>query len=325
MPKSYNHSSAHVEWGPQGHQLIAGAADQLLYSSTKIKVNEILAPLKTVHLRDIATWADVIKGSDPTDPDTQKFIHDFKDRGRTWHFVDLPIEASCYDRKNYEKFTRDDDVVQTINKCIDILLEKNFVMSKLNALRWITHLVGDVHQPLHVGCGYIDERGTMPKLIYDPDTIQTLGLKDDHGGGFLFFTLDTKKEQNLHSYWDSMFGFNEGKDDLIDNIPLAKEQEEMINILIMEIKAKANKVSTNNDYKEKPINEWANIWATESLFKAREAHKSIIIEKKINNKKYMVSWEGQDNYEKRCLPIIREQITSATERLAKLLNTIFGN
>jgi hypothetical protein len=62
--------------------------------------------------------------------------------------------ASDDDRVRH--FTRDDDVLHMIHACIRILEEDSNVdgWTKVQALRWLIHLVEDLHQPMHVTTGY---------------------------------------------------------------------------------------------------------------------------------------------------------------------------
>lgn len=73
--------------------------------------------------------------------------------------------------------------------------------TKLQALRWIVHLAGDLHQPLHITSGYYDAHGDLadPKLISHPVAASAEGIINDRGGNGLLFT----KSNNLHAVWDA--------------------------------------------------------------------------------------------------------------------------
>jgi hypothetical protein len=94
-------------------------------------------------------------GPKPGDDDeTVAFLNDPKNKAQdTWHYVNIPALAENYDREKYPDFTRDDDVVQMTLQAINVLQGRSDRFSELNALRLITHYVGDLHQPIHVGCG----------------------------------------------------------------------------------------------------------------------------------------------------------------------------
>lgn len=311
-----------ISWGNTGHQLIAATAEKLLSENVFTVISKILKPIGNNHLKDIAIWADQIKYSNPKDPDSIQFIKDFPGRGKAWHFVDLPLGADAYDRNLYPEFTREDDIVQTINRCIDVLLDKNSSMSKLNALRWLTHLVGDIHQPLHVGCGYIDETGEKSRLNFDPKFILENNLSSDHGGNFIILSKELENELNLHSYWDGMLGFEEPADIALGNTGITKQEAEIVDLLVTTLKNNERPL-TNQIHGADTTGRYAKDWATESLGKAREAYKTIEIESKLVNKKFRVSWEGKEKYEIRCEPIVKEQIQLAAQRLSIILNAIF--
>jgi hypothetical protein len=313
-----------LEWGPRGHQLIAQAAEQLLTEKASNAVKNILSTLENANLKSIAIWADLIKSNPPNDDDTTQFLKDYpKKVSEKWHFVDLPLEAAAYDRTLYSTFTRDDDIVQILNRSINVLFDKDSMMSKLNGLRWITHLVGDIHQPLHVGCGYIDESGAKPILNFNPEYIQSHNLSSDQGGNFIILSKDSEKELNLHSYWDGMLGFKEPTNIGLADTTWTENEEALVNQIINTIKSSEKKWFIDEVYESATIDQWAAGWATESLAKAREAYKTIVIESKISDRKFRVAWEGKEKYETRCTPIVKEQLQKAIQRLAKLLNTIF--
>jgi hypothetical protein len=89
-------------------------------------------------------------------------------------------------------------VVRTLLRCVAILEGREAVpgLTTAIALRFLIHLVGDVHQPLHVSSGYLDLRDPVaPRLVADPATVP--GALADNGGNKLFFAMAT-----LHAAWD---------------------------------------------------------------------------------------------------------------------------
>src|SRR5262245_14174381 len=193
-------------WAISRHELIAGVAARLLEQHASAEVARILAPLGAQSsLEDIAGWADQIKGlsaDDGGDPDTIQFLTDFpNDASRDWHYVNLPLGVRNYAEAAELGFTREDDVVQMIGESVRVLQGNSNIMSKLNALRWLVHLVGDVHQPIHVGCGFVSTTDNVPQLVRDPQQIIQNNLSHDRGGNNL--VLPVSGAVNLHSYWDS--------------------------------------------------------------------------------------------------------------------------
>lgn len=161
-------------WSAQGHQAIAEAAQASLQEPTALAIARILGTdhLTPHALAEQATWADEIRarsdfgtvahGWGPDDvKEADTFNRDHKDNAQ-WHFVNLPVGASGYPNHTTPEgdpllqFVSPSDVVQIVKQCIERLEspDESATFTKKQALRWLIHLVGDVHQPLHVTTGY---------------------------------------------------------------------------------------------------------------------------------------------------------------------------
>ncbi|MGH9801818.1 MAG: S1/P1 nuclease, partial [Blastocatellia bacterium] len=155
-----------LAWGPDGHKTVGKLASLFLEANqstnTLNRIKQILR--QNENLSGVSIWADTIKGlpTGPTvtnnDPDTQAFLRDPRNKDhRNWHFDDLPLDCDSYDACSVApiKFNNPTDVVQMINLCVTTLRSNaaNPRFSKRNALRLLVHLVGDLHQPMHVGSG----------------------------------------------------------------------------------------------------------------------------------------------------------------------------
>lgn len=126
-------------WGMLGHRVVGEVASQHLSTKAKSKISSILGDMT---LAEVSNWMDDIKSNSSYDS------------LRPWHYTTIP------DGKTYADITPSEkgDVVQGINKMVEGLksgdlspkLEKEYLMI-------LVHLVGDVHQPLHVGNG--EDRG----------------------------------------------------------------------------------------------------------------------------------------------------------------------
>src|SRR5215469_12510170 len=72
-------------------------------------------------------------------------------------------------------FSSQNDIVHAIRTAIDVLEARSSRFTKVQALRIIVHLVGDIHQPLHTVSGYYDVTDLEhPKLISDPGAARLL-------------------------------------------------------------------------------------------------------------------------------------------------------
>jgi hypothetical protein len=184
-----------------GHQTIGAIADAQLTMETRAAIGSLLRPAET--LATIATWPDDLKrakkntGPLAHDPEAEHFNQAFADN-REWHYVDLPLDTAAY--TNTTVGSRPNDIVHAIRRCVLVLEAKAIApseMSRVQALRWLVHLLGDLHQPFHVGSGYyrFDDHH-QAHLITDPH--QAVGKEDDHGGNLLFY----EAEEELHALWD---------------------------------------------------------------------------------------------------------------------------
>ncbi|MHC2463360.1 S1/P1 nuclease [Bradyrhizobium embrapense] len=80
----------------------------------------------------------------------------------TYHFDDISILRDRFDR--YFQGTNEHDIVAAINAAIAVLQDRPSpppfrIATKAEALFLLSHLIGDLHQPLHVGAVYLDLQG----------------------------------------------------------------------------------------------------------------------------------------------------------------------
>jgi hypothetical protein len=126
-------------WGTQGHQVVANLAYAQLSAQARLQVDKLLAPEPGATLASISTWADQTRNK-TTAP---------------WHYVNFPRDTCTYDA------ARDcpdgQCVVGAIDRQLAVLASNASDEKRLLALKYIVHLVADVHQPLHAG--YADDRG----------------------------------------------------------------------------------------------------------------------------------------------------------------------
>lgn len=301
-------------WNTSRHELIASASQKLLQDKTAIlnRIWAILDPLKTRDLADIAGWADEIKRRKPTaddDPDTVTFLQDERNkRSDTWHFVDLPLNCDKYSRSDFPEFTSDSDIVQMIHLAVNSLAGNSNRFSRLNALRLVVHLVGDLHQPLHVACGYLHEGDGTAEIVRDPEVIKSESLKSDRGGNRLLLPLGPNSP-NLHSYWDGKLGGDITITTFGSSEPVMNEE------IIRVAKAASYQVTS---LVATPAQTEIEAWATESLLAAREAYRNIEIDA-AEHAGFRVQWEGKSSYDSRCSPILQGRLTAAARNLAGLL------
>ena len=160
-------------WGREGHRLTALVAEAYLTPQTKAEVVELL---HSETLADVAPWADEYRVDHP---ETAK-----------WHFVDIPKADATFDRnRDCPVSTTDpkspwrdcvtDRILYFEGRLGDTLLPPS---ERAIALKFLVHLIGDIHQPLHA-------------------------MGDDRGGNnihvtFLGSTQCGSYQCNLHGVWD---------------------------------------------------------------------------------------------------------------------------
>lgn len=137
-------SNQSFAWGPKGHQIVGDIAQAHLTEATLQNLHQLLGG--DVNLAAIANWADDIKAKRP--------------ESYGWHFVDIPKDSSgfsqardCYQPDEKRPSSKDDHhncVVDRINMFKLVLANKAAPQEdRIEALKYIVHFVGDIHQPLH--------------------------------------------------------------------------------------------------------------------------------------------------------------------------------
>jgi hypothetical protein len=150
-----------LAWGKTGHRVVAAIADTQLSGLARAHVKEILGGAES--LDEAANWPDEMRSAPG----------EFWQKTATpWHYVTL--NGIIYDHAPPEG-----DALQALTHFRSVLLDpKASLADKQMALRFIVHLVGDLHQPLHVGkC--CDKGGNDVKVTW------------------------FGKPTNLHAVWDS--------------------------------------------------------------------------------------------------------------------------
>lgn len=298
-----NNTSPLTEFSAPRHRTIAEVAESFLTPKAAKAVKKLLQKVQAGSLKDIAPWADSIKPNNrniPTDIETTRFLNKFPNT-REWHFVDLPVDAGAYDTTTYAAFTREDDVVHTIIECIHILTGQSNKFSKPNALRWLVHLLGDIHQPLHIACSYIDYSKPKPRLVFKKEEILKKNLlqKSDRGGNKINLPIGSKGKA-LHSYWDDDLPKKDDDfSDAVYNPPAAVDPDKLDSL--------------------------PALWVSENVKLVRQAYRGLTVTgRNATHATYVdVSW-NRAAYDKRCIPLIKDLSLKAASRLAFLLNTIYA-
>lgn len=171
-----------IAWSALGHKLVGELAQRHLTPVAKAEVARLLAGEPDPTLAGVATWADTLRDKDP---------ERFKQTSR-WHYVNLSSDSCRYAP---ERDCKDGQcVIAAIAAQRAILADRNQpVAARRDALKFLVHLVGDVHQPLHANARN-DQGGNRYQISLRTDIEPEAYARDRYVGGVM--------GTNLHSVWD---------------------------------------------------------------------------------------------------------------------------
>ena len=133
-------SPAALAWSALGHRLVGAIAERHLDPAAEAQVRALLAGEPDPTLAGVAYWADALRNDDPPR---------FKATSR-WHYInargggcDFDLARDCPDGGC---------VVAQIQRQRAILADRTQPReARRDALKFLVHLVGDAHQPMHAG------------------------------------------------------------------------------------------------------------------------------------------------------------------------------
>lgn len=186
-----------MAWGREGHQTTALIAFMLL---TPRAQKNVLAVLQEIKITEAATWPDNIKraGKGCVMPGAAGCNPEYRPETDHWHYVDIPFERDKYDPQADCRASRYGDcIIPAIEEFRDILNQSTRRAFAANsdeqkrklhdALSFIVHFLGDLHQPLHCA-----------------------EKNHDAGGNLVYVTWEGEPKYpyddvwNLHSIWDEV-------------------------------------------------------------------------------------------------------------------------
>lgn len=146
-------------YGPVGHIIAGLAAEPQVCAEARVTIDRLA---DGASLADIGLWADRVRGD-------ARWAH-----AAPWHYINVPDAASLRDVAH----PPEGDVLEAIERYRAVLGDRRRAAAdRLEALRWLVHLVVDLHQPLHVGRAE-DRGGNTIDVHYEDETV------------------------NLHAFWD---------------------------------------------------------------------------------------------------------------------------
>jgi hypothetical protein len=180
--------------------------------------------------------------------------------------------------------------------------------TKRDALRMLAHLVGDMHQPLHVGNAFVTASGAPRFVVPDGPT----GWRSTSGGNALVYGPNDRF--NLHSYWDAHI------------VNLAMRNDDVVTFA-MRLKGEVPPTFEWRDTGDP--DRWPERWLNEGLGYAKEAHRDIKLTLYLgadDTGRTPHRWRIQQppDYDQRSRERVRVQLAKGGYRLAALLMAIWG-
>lgn len=148
-------SSHLLGWGNTGHRIVGKVAEDFLTEKAKQNIIKLIGHHD---LAMVSNWADEIK-SDPN------WRH-----ANDWHYATIP------DGEDYKPGKHRGKIIEKVQEFSEVLLEhKSLKLEKQNALKFLIHFIGDIHQPLHIGNGN-DRGGNSVKVKWfnEPTNLHTV-------------------------------------------------------------------------------------------------------------------------------------------------------
>lgn len=313
-------------WGADGHQSVGAIADAMV-AGTKAG-QEIKTILGDSSLERVAVWGDCVKGISPEKdfaytsagkyPECAAFetpagISAMSDyvRRNTNNCSPAPNEESCHKQYHYADValqhedyqagyvgTSGHDVVHAIAAAVLVLQgqpqPKPFQFKdQREALALLTHYVGDIHQPLHVGSVFLDADGK----IVNPDEGKYEPGSNTVGGNALQGPCG-----NLHALWD--------------DIPAPFKRGRMNE----DLTKKARNISKAAAAPE----QWPALWATDAIHQSKTLFAGAQFSKSTPNPRGN-SWSIALplEYEKTMASMKEQALIKAGAHLAQLLQSIW--
>jgi hypothetical protein len=150
-------------WGPRGHEVVAHIAAMNLTPKARAAVAGLLGGEAEAMMAINASWADEIREARPqTGP---------------WHYVNLQLSQDMRYRPARD-CPRDNCVVAQILRQDAVLRSNAPPGTKAEALKFLIHFIGDIHQPLHAADNR-DRGGNQVPLRYRGQRINLHHFWDD--------------------------------------------------------------------------------------------------------------------------------------------------
>lgn len=278
--------------GKVGHKVVCQIAYEHLTPSIQHKVNELLTHLPKQHKNlinkynyksnstaisyiDTCSWADAIKRD-------KSF-----DKYKSWHYISVQRDANEVTESSCDKNCITNAIV--LHK--DMLANETNEWRKLQALMFLSHWLGDIHQPMHVG------------------------FSSDRGGNSIKIKYNETKCENMHWLWDECLLYPTSK---------VRDQDRFYESVYNKVSARW-KNSPINLWQQDSLYTWAteslNIGKTPSVMYCHidKNNACIPLTKILKNKANRQVVKLPESYQSTHQPILEKRLLQAGARLAETL------
>jgi hypothetical protein len=295
-------------WGCKGHEIVALIAEAHLNPRAHAMALIILAdgPISPTLSRyckepgldafvDSSTWAD----------DERTVIPDTA----PWHFIDIPRGARESSISEYCPPATGCITTALANQLVILRDSHATAQSRADALRFVIHFVGDIHQPLHASTN--DDRGgnCIPVAFFDRAPRETNPVQENY-------------DPNLHEVWDV---------EIIERFVNGQTPQEAADELETVFRAQIP------GWQSQPANFKSWAWESHQLAESTAYGRlpaKIAIETPrpidscadddhISTRMLRLNENPAADYQNAAAPVVQEQLAKAGARLAALLNSIW--
>lgn len=174
-------------WGFAGHRIVCDIAFREAHANTQARIRTLISTDQEFQrFADSCVWADDVRRRvNAGEPAFQRFA-----RLNNAHFVNFTRDAAIINANGCTRVVgaeRQPCVIDAITEFATVLRTSTNQRERREALKFLGHFVGDIHQPLHAGYG------------------------DDLGGNRELVVLPNGEQTNLHSVWDTLLISSAGK------------------------------------------------------------------------------------------------------------------
>jgi hypothetical protein len=154
-------------WGDEGHKIVTDIARLHLTEEARALIATLLSEDEAENLTEASTWADDVRRS------THRHTYPY-------HFVNIASGENGLDMARDCGDPEKRCVVWAIEHYGKIFQDRERpVLERREALKFLVHFIGDIHQPLH--CGRLEDRG---------------------GNSIEVTVLEDTAKIRLHGFWD---------------------------------------------------------------------------------------------------------------------------